>query len=114
MTVLIRYSLVIRATMEDHYIREECDVKENLKNNKLDDSTLEKVSGGEGNSVGRSEPRYQQGFIVYRRGYGKNRFYVIRSSYVGLGWEYEIISYSDKEHIIHGVKEKDLSYSCIF
>ena len=74
MTVLIRYSLVIRATMEDHYIREECDVKENLKNNKLDDSTLEKVSGGEGDSVGRSEPRYPLNTIVYCRGYGKKNF----------------------------------------
>ena len=89
-------------------------MKDNLNNNKLDDSTLEKVSGGEGNSVGRSEPRYLQGSIVYCREYGRKRFYVISSSYVGLGWEYVIISSSDKENIIFGVKEKDLSYSCIF
>ena len=89
-------------------------MKENLKDNKLDDSNLEKVSGGEGNSVGRSEPRYLQGAIVYCREYGRERFYVIRSSYVDRGWEYVIISSSDKESIIHGVKEKDLSYSCIF
>jgi len=113
LTVLIRYSLVIRATMEDHYIREECDVKENLKNNKLDDSTLEKVSGGEGDSVGRSEPRYPLNTIVYCRGYGKKKFYVIRTSYLGRGWRYVLRSYSENE-FISGVKEEDLSDSNIF
>ena len=112
MTVLIRYSLVIRATMEDHYIREECDMNDKLENNKLDDSNLEKVSGGEGNSVGRSGPRYPQNARVYCRGYGSKLFCVIRSSYVDRGWEYEILSYSEREHI-HGVKEKDLSYARI-
>ncbi len=91
-----------------------CDMKDNLKNNKLDDSNLEKVSGGEGegNSVGRSGPRYPQNSKVYYRGYGSKLFCVIRSSYVGPGWEYEILSYSEREHI-HGVKEKDLSYAPI-
>ena len=89
-------------------------MKDNLKNNKLDDSNLEKVSGGEGNSVGRSEPLYRQHARVYCRGYDRELFFVISSSYMlGLGWQYVIRSCTENKSI-NGVREEDLSDRYIF
>ncbi len=83
-------------------------MKDNLKNNKLDDSNLEKVSGGEGNSEGVPQPLYPLHARVYCRGYGSKTFRVVHSSYIGRGWRYGIRSYSENE-FISGVKEENLS-----
>ena len=89
-------------------------MNDKLENNKLDDSNLEKVSGGEGNSEGWPEPLYKPRAKVYCRGFDRELFFVISSSYMlGLGWQYNISSCTENKSF-SGVKEEDLSYGCIF
>ena len=84
-------------------------MKDKLENNKLDDSNLEKVSGGEGNSEGWPEPLYKPNARVYCRGHDREIFIVKISDYMkGLGWQYVIRSCKDNKSI-SGVSEEDLS-----
>ncbi len=88
-------------------------MNDKLENNKLDDSNLEKVSGGEGNSEGVPQPLYKPHAKVYCRGCDRELFFVIGSSYMlGLGWKYVIRSCTENKSI-SDVKEEDLSYGYI-
>ncbi len=65
-------------------------MNDKLENNKLDDSTLEKVSGGEGNSVDSPEPRYKVGEIVFWRGHGRELYIIEATRIRRTRWVYSI------------------------